>query len=455
MSRTLYKKIFSLSVLFVSSIILGSGLLIKGCSSGGDGAIPTEEIEELPTEVQQAASTLMSSVSIDSAAPVIVVGPVPIGTLLQENLPEGHTSTAVELEVPSSSGTYYVFFIDDNPDFKFVHSVRYAWVNLDDGSSDVAEASFPMIIQRPGETPQPFTYSASGTVNNVTFAYATGDGAGDVTNVSDIPTDDGTAAITGALAISRAQTEGNCRKQALIVDGGEARGYFFQSSLADNMAEDADNVASYVEENGFTVTRRSQYWGNDKTAFGSPENTAFENTLQSFIDFYSAIGCDNLGACFCHEFFIYVASHGDTIGFALYPKDGEDVGQLVFYDRLLPILEGLPDCVKVTIFIDACHSGGLITENQTQQPTPNLSDFCDSQCGLTLITSVDEANTAYGGQGIDSGTEDFTQGSESDHDGDGKIGDLHDRVTEMQNQGSSLAPQLFFCEGQTRLCSLD
>ncbi|MBI4208857.1 MAG: caspase family protein [Deltaproteobacteria bacterium] len=445
-------------ILMLMGGFLSVGLFTKGCASDssdeGDG---NEEnaLEDLSTEVQQAASLLLEDMTIETTAKVIVVGPVPSGTLLQENLPEGHTDTAVELEVPSSSGTYYTFFIDDNPDFKFAHVVRYAWLNVDDGSSDVAEASFPMIIQRPGEAPQPFSYSASGTVGDVTFDFASGDGAGDPEDVDDIPTDDGTTAVDAGLTLFRSQVEGNCRKQALVVDGGEARGYFFQSSLADNMAEDADSMASYVEASGFTVTRRSQYWGNDKTAFDSPENTSFENTLERFIEYFGAIGCENLGACFCHEFFIYVASHGDTFGFALYPKDGEDVGQVVFYNRLLDILGRLPACVKVTIFIDACYSGGLITQNQAPILGTSLSDFCNNHCGLTLITAVDVDHGAYGGQGFDSGTEDFTQGSESDHDGDGKTGDLHDRVTEMQNQGSSLSPQLFFCEGQSSLCSLD
>lgn len=445
-------------------LLFSVGIFALGCNNTStttteEEGEDTDTLSDLPAEAQSAAQALLNSVSIATTAKVIMVGPVPAGTILKENLPQNHTATAKTLTLPSGTSTYYAFFIDDNPELKMTHAVRFAYVNVADGSVETLDAAYPLLLERPGVTKEPFSYSATGTVDNITFDLATGDGAGDITDVSSTETDLGENISLLENFLGLKQAGDDCTKRALVVDGGEARGYFFQTSLADNMAEDADTMQSYLEDNGFTVTRRSQYWGNTTTSLASPENLSFETRLTTMVDEIADVGCDNLQSCFCHELWIYVASHADSNGFALYPKDGEDVGQIVFYRALIQDLTNLPACAKVTIFIDACQSGGLITQNQPPNSilgADNLSDFCDNHCGLTLITSTDDSKGAAGGQGIDSGTEDFTQGSSTDHDGDGRTGDLRDRVTEMQNQGGTgYNSQLFTCTGQSSLCSLD
>ena len=441
-------------------LMLSVGFSIWGCNSTStiidEGE--TETLSDLPTEAETAAQTLLSSISVAITAKVIMVGPVSEGTILRENLPQNHTATAKSITIPSTSGTYYAFFIDDYPELKMTHAVRFAYVNLADDSVISLDAGYPLLLERPGITKEPFSYSARGTVNGVSFDLATGDGAGDTIDVSESATDVGEdiSLVEEFLGIKQVDS---CTKKALVVDGGEARGYFFQTSLADNMAEDADTMENYLQTNGFAVTRRSQYWENTTTSFSTPENRSFEARVTTLVNEIANAGCDNLESCFCQELWIYVAGHADPNGFALYPKDGEDVGQVVFYQDLIQDLNNLPPCAKVTIFIDACQSGGLITQNQppnTTFGTDNLDDFCENHCGLTLITSASDSKSAAGGQGVDSGTEDFTQGSTIDHDNDGRIGDLRDRVTEMQSQGGeSFDPQLYFCTGQPSLCSLD
>lgn len=96
----------------------------------------------------------------------------------------------------------------------------------------------------------------------------------------------------------------------------------------------------------------------------------------------------------------------------------------------------------------------MITQNQT--PTDQLSAYCTghSACGLSILTSTNESSSCPTGNLVDSATEDFMQGATTDHDNDGKTGDLRDRFTEMDQQGDG-RPQLFTCPGQSTLCSQD
>lgn len=95
-----------------------------------------EEIpkNDLPPEAKEAARQLLKSISIVHTSIVYFLGPVKPGTLIEENI-QSQGEQIVQLEVPSESGTYYVFYIDDKPLFKFVHPVRYAWINLETGGA--------------------------------------------------------------------------------------------------------------------------------------------------------------------------------------------------------------------------------------------------------------------------------------------------------------------------------
>lgn len=293
-----------------------------------------------------------------STAVAIVRGPVAAGTVLSEARPTNDTEEAVTLTVPSTAGTYYVFFIDDNPELKYAHPVRFAYVNQDDGTTQSVDAKYPMLITPPGESADdPYVFSATGTVNDVQFNYAErGEGAGDAADVSGKGTlEDGTDAVTTqGTRTQNAKTEGtlpqrlqvtqeteNCEKLALVVDGGEIKGAWYQSQLADNMAEDGDTMATWLTGQGFTVDRYSQYWGNSHPGFASPEGTNFLNRVQAYVDHFNSVGCEDLGDCFCHEFFIYIASHGESDGFIMHPADGSEASQFVFYTVLMNTLSNL------------------------------------------------------------------------------------------------------------------
>src|SRR3990167_4407872 len=257
-----------------------------------------------------------------------------------------------------------------------------------------------------------------------------------------------------------------CQKFALVIDGGD--GYLWPGAFwdneslwkekmgdpADDFEKQADSIAEWLRNNGFQVTRRSQYLLSNDPPIHDTGKDSMKNRLRDIILGYaSSIKC--LGGC-CHELFIYINAHGtpkpDPAGFTLYNPLGKGWSAFVSYSDLASWLLQLPDCVKLTIFIDSCFSGRAIED---------FSPLCKhfGRCGVTIMTVPDETPPAPAGAriiGPDSATEDFMEGAGEDNDGDGDKGDIRDRWEQMKKQGIEYGnPQLLMCAGQTRMCSLE
>ncbi|MHC4197462.1 MAG: hypothetical protein ACYSRP_06085 [Planctomycetota bacterium] len=266
-----------------------------------------------------------------------------------------------------------------------------------------------------------------------------------------------------------------CKKFALVIDTGDQE-TFWGPALADNMADDADLVEDWLDDNGFDVRRVSQYhykrpylsfkldskWlaleddpniNTDKNALGRARK------LEKIISNYAKDLKCTKGAKCCHEFFFYMASHGNKDGFCIYPRfrsrrSRSGTYSSVGYEKLAKWLGKLPHCVKFTIFIDACEAGGAI---------PYLEKLCKThgKCGVTIITSSDEKTGSYSGDwsfsepGFDSATADFFEGADEDNDSDGDKGDIRDRWLEMKHEIPNTSPQMKMCGKQTRMCSLE
>lgn len=209
------------------------------------------------------------------------------------------------------------------------------------------------------------------------------------------------------------------------------------------MARDADSIALWLIDNGFKGIRRSQY---GKSAHPP---TANKYELQEIIlDYKDKLKCPPGVQC-CHELFIYINAHGAAEGFEIHDRTGKSSPSNPFYDDdLVKVLKELPDCVKLTIFLDVCYSGGAIKW---------FKPLCEKfgKCGVTIITACDADSETLAGVNIDSATEDFMEGASKDNDGDGDKGDIRDRLLEMQNELGNSNPQLWMCDGQTRMCSLE
>ena len=154
------RTIFSLCILLT---LLLSLPVINGCGPS-----------RLRSEARQAAETLLSSVSVPTTSMVVFVGPVEPGTIIRE--PPGEGRQPVELHVPDTTGTYYAFSIDDAPNTKYMHPMRYAYVNLDTGEVNSVNASYPMAIYRPNRERTPFEMISLEEIEGVMFFFLKGDG---------------------------------------------------------------------------------------------------------------------------------------------------------------------------------------------------------------------------------------------------------------------------------------
>ena len=401
------KRLFVLlTIALVTSLMVTS---LMACAPVQEG---TEELEDV-------ALKFLEKVDVQPSSHVYLVGPVKPGTVIREEA--APNVTAVELKVAERPGTHYVFFVDDMPYCKSAHLMRYAWMEYECGNTKVVNASGWPVILEPGVEPTPFTITRSVTIDGISFKGLVGGGTG---VINDIPH----KVLTPLPDIQVSGNQCENRRFALVIDGGDKDRLF---DLADNFAEDADNIAGWLEEKGYQVHRISQYWGNDH-----PFCTR-QRLVDIVVAYAGKLKC-------CDNFFLYIGSHGlnsfstaepQSASVEIYDPTGNGDKSEVRYSNLFNWLNAFPNCAKVTIFIDACFSGNAI---------PALKRLEDKLSKVVIITATDANKRAAGGQGLtDSATQDFMQGANKDIDGDGKVGDLGDRVLEMRNQGTGYNPQIY------------
>ena len=405
---------------------------------------------EPQAQAEDIARQLLRHVEIDAGARVLMLGPVASGMSIKERLPRDDAAALVastmdsnlpaELAVPGDSGQYYVFYIDDEPDARFCHNVRYAWLDVESGSTFVVEAQFPPVFAEHDQTFECCRVGDPFTVDGVLFCFGERGAPGednDISHKAEAPRPSASKPV-------------DCRKLALVLDCGDLDDHGIAGDLADDFADDAKDIAGYLGDNGYAVQRISQSWENDIPALKN--SLTLRNDLEKMIDAYAGLLACPQKQC-CHEFFLYISAHGDKEGFHLYDPRGNSLFDRVKYSQLDTWLSRFPSCVKIIVFVDACYSGNVIT-----RMTKTL-DRCNAEtrCGVTIMTSSAADKTAPAGDiGSTSGTEHFLDGEDEDHDGDGKEGDLYDRYHEMDEElEDDSDPQSKLCPNQTSYCSLD
>jgi len=443
--------------------LLGLALLSLVATGGDGGGGGGGGEPGLPPEASEAAMVLLNLVSIESTADVLFSGPVEPGTVVRENdIPEDQ----VELQVPDTPGTYYIFLIDDHPNKMFEHHVRYAWVNLDTSEVEYIDASNLMTIYPPNREPSPFRKVGSDEVNGIFFNFYEGEGAAepvDVTHKTAVETFN--ASDIGVSIVYHSRRES--LKIASVTDFGDENGI---RSLSKNMAErNADRIGKWVKDNGFNVQRISQYSGNNYPRFNYKPSTNVTDYIASFGTFFKSIGPPDE---YCDEFFLYITGHGkgesprENGGVKLYPANGAADFEMVYWEHLLAAFDNFPPYVKVTVFLDACFSGKAIidlpqservTIKQGQNRT-KLESLCNKLCVITVITSTDQHLAAIAPQFLHfSATEDFMIGDSryADFDEDGIKGDIYDRTITMKGHVGNTNPQFYHCPPGESWCSLD
>ncbi len=410
----------------------------KGSGSGG-----------LPTEVRRAAEVLLDSLQIDASAEVYVVGPLPGGTVLREFVPDTLNDTAAVLTLPNHSGAMYGFFINDQRLMSWSHPVRYAWVATETGSVGRVDARWPMFVDLPSGAESPFAQSAEETLEGVTFRFGTGGGSLHEQETPGKPAD----TLGGPIRQERIEPSGRldapCKKIGFVFDGGEWSDMWGKEGFsAGAMADNASLVNTFLTDNGFAVTRISQYAKNTLPGYFATNGDLAGQLRRTIENFATQFECPCDGDPGCHEFFLYICAHGDSGTVTIY-EPGKTGWGWFKYSELNTWLSRFPPCVKVIVFLDICKAGSAQTA---------LAGQCNTRgdCGFTLITTCDASNSTPSGLGpTDSGTEDWAEAHDEDYDDDGRIGDLGDRWLNLEDENSSYNPTRFMCPGQTSMCSTD
>ena len=383
-------------------------------------------------EPEKAAQMLSDMISIPETSKVFFVGPVGPGTVLRENH-QIDDQESVELEIPDMPGTYYAFYIDDMPMFRFAHEVRYAWVNVERKECDVVNALWWPQILEPGVNPAPFGLIKSYQISGVMYCYGEGGGTGHENDIDH----------KANAKPSRTPTIYNCT--ALVIDGGDADRYFSAvDDAADDFAKDADSIEYYLRENGFIVQRISQYWKNEhpKIQYDFEDEDTMKEQLKSIVEGFT----DNPPK----EFFLYISAHGDESGFGLFDPAGTGEREYIKYSDLYDWLEKFSIEVNIVIFIDSCMSGGALYE-LWELEYKNLENGIERRIGLTIMTATDNITPAPTGQEVESVTECFLQGMYSDSDKDGRMGDLGDCWESVEEQCAEYRPWRYHIGQLSRL----
>jgi hypothetical protein len=499
MAEWLRKAAGSFAVILLVACLVVTPVLSGGCRP----AIPPP----FPAEAEQAARMLLSTLTIPGTSLVIVTGPVEPGTVMREDVPRGEEP--VKLKVPEAAGTYYAFFIDDRPYDRFKHPVRYAYVELVGRQAKAIDSLRRFIIHRPNAVPAPFTVTGQQELSGVKFFYARGEGAPPDLKGNEEPPPFIPAAPGSPVAVSRVQVnepsgqtkariqfaghksmapgalpgEASCRareRHALVMDGGDYQNWFFNTASA--FAAPADAIEKWLEKNDFVVRRTTQYPYGSRSKYETLTRTTDiypEDAIVAMVSRYAAYFL-SLGPPpdeSDDEFFIYFGGHGDAYKLYIYGLDNKQIGVLA-YKRLFRHLLEMPTWVKVTLFIDACHSAGVIETlqgrhaawdndkkeyeiNNNRNPEYDdgrdyLSEFQRGHGSLTIIAVCDEKHSAAAGTGgMDSGTEDFMEGADQNIDQDGAVGDIYDCFKNLERESASYGPRAYHYPDKTAWCSLD
>lgn len=379
---------------------------------------------------QEAARFLLSRIAIGSTSEVTIYGPFDRDVTMEEEIIDPDTTHAI-LHVPHGA---FLFFIDDEPELRFGHPVRYAWANPGLNTYEVLDAQwYPEItgIDLPFTTDEDVISFREG---GVSFTRKKGNGKASPQDVS------GKAAASNPVIRSD-----ECVKVALIVDLGDSK----SAANANHFAKESDAVAKFFESNAFTAQRISQAGGNtiptlkgDKKDKKAMQN-ALRDVIQSYVDQLKFVDTE----C-CHEFVLYLSGHGSRRGVSITDPSGNAKTELLKYSDLQSWLSGFGQNVKVVIFIDACYSGASVNV---------MANLCKNRdwCGFTIMTaSSSQRCTPVGRGNVKSATQHFLDETR-DLDGDGKKGDSGDRWINMKKGNAANNPKLQKCSNNQPICSTD
>jgi hypothetical protein len=363
----------------------------------------TVQNERFPDKV---ARLFLNKISVPENSVVNFAGPVDTGFRFEENHPSEDSAKTTELSIPGDPGGYYIFLVNDDPGAKFAHSLRYAWLEAESGEFEIKGAEWEPLMFR-DETQGAINFDRRRVVDGREFNFGSQfiplskflneiniSNKLSFRNISKWP--DGTEGDVGKTSgisgnnitnySDRYQNENhvwsnNC--YALVIDGGAAKNNADSRSDANDLADDAEAIARWLNWRGFEVYRYSQYWGNNIPAFAKEKNikggpqstrekavkkqlrTVFEAFARAFTPCCTAIEEEKVSfESLC--FFVSIHAHANKNGFSLYDPRGNGESYTITWQELfdficnIPGQIELPDCVGLTFLIDTCHSGAAV-----------------------------------------------------------------------------------------------
>jgi len=152
--------------------LCGVMLLYTSCANSNHESATPSSVEM----ARQAEQALLEVIAIDSGAVVSFVGPVVPGTRL---VAADSAMSETALTVPEIAGRCYVFFVNDHPDMRYAHPVRYVWLNPITRAFESVDAEWwPRLDAWPLPDESEFELIETDWLSGVLFYYGHGGGLG-------------------------------------------------------------------------------------------------------------------------------------------------------------------------------------------------------------------------------------------------------------------------------------
>jgi hypothetical protein len=298
----------------------------------------------------EAAESMLKAVDVGEDSKVYgITEPVTPGAIIISEVPS-------DLDTIEVKNTLYLFIIDDEPWARYGHPVRYALVDKDTKAVTEYDANwFPEVKN----VEDPWNSTGEVKVGETEVTMLTPRNEAETVHRARVTAD-----------ISDAALDIDCGNYVLMIDGGDRNRTGTTDNIASRAAGDADSFQALYETKNYMVQRFSQYWDNKieetKCIPVDPNTKSGTKFIKEMItgikEHYVSMGCctgENLN----FELVIYINANAipSTTKFKIYKQDGSGVSEDIdYFNDILKYLQTLPQCVKITLFVDANFSGSVV-----------------------------------------------------------------------------------------------
>lgn len=358
---------------------------------------------QMPRPFAEIAGALISGIVIPQESLIYGLGvPFPPGTDLSIQPDRGDA-----ISLRTGAPTYF-FLIDDAPEMRFAHPVRY--VLLEAGAQEGFRWKVYPMKWLPTVNGQDWEVQEIITVKGREVSVLR-ESPSPRSGISSEPAaaigwygktfSEGLLAYLRRSLMPSAEAQSSPRKIAIIINGGDGERKD-RKHIEKKFSSDAGNMVATLTEMGYETMHFSGYSGDKASAIDST------GLKEVFTQVKERVRPGD-------EVVLYLGGHGDKTAFVLYSKKGKETD--LMYTDLADWLKPIDTKIGMTVVIDACESGGA-TPYLKQRPNTVIIPATDDEKGTPTgaIELKSFTDTAFEG----------LKGKARDVDNDGRIG-----VTEM------------------------